>query len=190
MSPRERRLAVGAFGALAVAWLGLKAIPGLTRHALVERSERAARVRLLAETRAALAGLPAMESSARQLTAGVSAAAPQFLSGGTAAEALADLNGRLAALAMRRGLRLVGFEPRADTLGAGAARRVRAVIRLEADFQGLAAWLDDIGRLQLTVAPTGVVVRPEQPFAPRQEPERLGVEIEMIGWYLAPVEGS
>jgi hypothetical protein len=189
MTSRERGLVLTALWILLGLWLVLRAIPGLVGLALAERSGRTARVRLLAETQAAIARLPAMEDSAKLLTAGVAAAAPRFLIGGAAPEALADLNARLTTLASGHHIRLAGFEPRPDSLEAGQARRVRAAVRLEADFRGLAGWLDDLERMRLAIAPLGLRVSGAAPFASAREPESLTAEIEVTAWYLAASEG-
>jgi hypothetical protein len=190
MTERERRTVVTALGLVMGTWLALRAIPALTRRVVAERNTRIERTRLLVEAELTLASLSAMEDSAKRLTAGMAAAAPQFLAGGSANVALADLNGRLGTLAARRRIRLMSLESRADSLSAGQARQVRAVARLESDFRGLAEWLDDLERLPLALAPETILVTATAPFAARRAPERLTAEVELVAWYLAAPEGQ
>ena len=84
MTPRDRRAILLGLVILLGVWLGLRGVPRLAGRWIEARHRLDARHQLLAETRAALAGLPRMEDSARALTAAICGLAPRILTAGNA----------------------------------------------------------------------------------------------------------
>ncbi|MBK6781281.1 MAG: hypothetical protein IPG75_17375 [Gemmatimonadetes bacterium] len=115
-------------------------MPRLAGRWIEARHRLDARHQLLAETRAALAGLPRMEDSPGA-DRRHPRLAPRILTAGNAPPALGDLSGRLRSRAARHQVRLLAAAPLADSTAAGRLHRVRAAITLESDFRGLADFL-------------------------------------------------
>lgn len=184
VAPTERRVLALLGGTLLLA-AALRAGPrGWSAwQALGERV--AARRALLSEVTTALAALPALEDSAAFLREGLVALGPRLLAGQGEAAALADLSARLTTLAPLHHARLLRLELVPGSARAGRLRRLTARAGVETDFAGLAELLDGLERQVLILVPEHVVItQPEAP-GPPEVPERLVVEVELTGWYLA-----
>jgi len=186
MTPRDRRaLAVGALVVVG-AVLGLRVLPwGLRRlgsaHALLrERAE------LLARTRDEMAALPTLRDSAAVLSQALVALAPQLLSGSTAAEAAADLSGRMNLAAARAPAKVDRLDPLPDSTSDGGLGRVRVHAALETDIRGLVALIRAIDTGDEVLKLDELRVEAPEPGAPVRGPEILKVEVTVSGWYIKP----
>lgn len=140
---------------------------------------------LLAGIRGEMRALPALEDSAASLRAGVGELAPRLLAGQSEAAAAADLSARLGSIAVQRHGRLLRLEVLPDSTTAGRLRRLRARAVLETDFRGVAELLSTLGRQALILVPERVVISQAGSLEPSEASERLQVELELTGWYLA-----
>lgn len=179
LSPRPALALLAAAGA--VVFMGTRLLPPAMVALRTGRARQEASLRLVAESRRAIASLPALEDSARELRARIVHLAPRLLVGNSAPEALADLQGRLQLLAVRNRVDIGGFTPLTDTVRAGALREVRATTTLVCDTQGLADLLTDLVRVALIIVPERLSVTSGGEDAAR---DLLQVELTLAAWYL------
>ena len=190
MNARDRlALQVGG-GLVLVAFLALKVVPEVVHRINSSRARLQERRTLLAETHAAIQGLPGMEDSARTLTHLVIALAPQLLTGPTAPAALSDLSGQLTMLGLRHHAQLVSLERVPDSTTAGSLHRLTASAVVNTDFRGLAELLVAVGKDPVGIRADHIVVVPADPYAAGAQAEQLRVELTVSGWYLGPAAGS
>lgn len=184
MTGRDRRaLLIG--GAVVLSGLLLfRVLPAVWRGWGSAREElRAARV-LLARAESALNGLDSLEGRAAATRARVIALAPRLLAGGTDAEALADLNGRLAVAASHQRTRLLRADPIVDSARESRLRRVRLRIEVESDWSGMAGFLRATIADPAALRVTAVSVRGAEVPIATTGAEVLSGEVEVTGWYL------
>ncbi len=184
MSPRDRRALGLGLGIVLAAVVLLRLLPALTRQLIESHARAVLAERLVQETEAAIAALPALEDSARSLTRAVVALAPRLLAGPVEPAALSDLSGQLTTIAMRHHARVLRVAPVADSTAAGRLRRLSATVTLETDFRGLAACLAALARGEATLVVEAVSVSAADPLALEGTPELLTVELRIRGWYL------
>lgn len=188
--PRDRRALQWGAAAIILAILGFRVVPGAVAEGRRYLERLGARRELLARGRADLADLPQLEAAAPALTARVAAMASRVLASGSDAEATATLAATLAQLAAVARLAPGQVAPLPDSASAGDLRRVSAHLSLEGDIQGLAEFLDRLGRHPIPIVPTRLRVMAPDPRGVAPGPERLRVELEVHAWYLPPVTGS
>ncbi len=184
MSPRDRRALVLGLGVVLSAVVLLRLLPALTGQVIELRGRAVLAGRLVQDTEAAIAALPALEDSARGLTRSVVALAPRLLAGPAESAALSDLSGQLATIADRHHARVLRMAPVPDSVAAGRLRRLTAAVTLETDFRGLAACLAALARGEATLVAEAVSVSAADPLALEGTPELLTVELRIRGWYL------
>jgi hypothetical protein len=184
MTPRDRRaLIVGAL-VVGTAVLALRVVPTGIRHGLAARGELRDRAVVLGRTRAEMSLLPMLRDSAAVLSQALVALASQVLSGSTAAEATADLSGRLNFAAARAPARVERLIPLPDSSSAGRLRRVRVQATLETDVRGLIALLRSIDTGEEVLKLDLLRVEAPEPATPVRGPEILKVELTVSGWYI------
>jgi type II secretion system (T2SS) protein M len=189
MTARDRKaLRVGGAVALA-AFLLLRILPWGARGTARALGDLRQRAGLLAHARAELAGAAELRDSGAVLSRALVALAPRLLSGATAAEAAADLSGRLNLAAGRNQAKVERLDPVPDSAAAGRLRRARLHAAIETDVRGLVAFLRsvELGDAALTVMDLRVVA--PDPTAERG-PEILEVEVTVSGWYLEGAGGG
>lgn len=184
MTPRDRRALVLGLGVVLSAVVLLRLLPALTRQVIELRGRAVLAERLVQETEAAIASLPALEDSALGLTRSVVALAPRLLAGPAEPAALSDLSGQLATIAARHHARVLRVAPVPDSVAAGRLRRLTAAVTLETDFRGLAACLAALARGEATLVVEAASVSAADPLALEGTPELLTVELRIRGWYL------
>jgi len=186
MTPRDRRaLLVGGI-AVAGAVLGLRVLPWTVRHATGARALLRERATSLARTQEELASLPQLRDSANVLSQALVALAPQVLSGSTAAEAGADLSGRMNLAASRAPAKVERLDPLPDSSGEGRLGRVRVHAALETDVRGLIALIRAIDGGDEVLKLDELHVESPEPGTVQRGPEILKVEITVSGWYIRP----
>jgi hypothetical protein len=183
VTPRDRRAVLLGGGAIAGAWLLLRAIPvgvhavGRLRAHAIETQATVARAREV------LAVTPSIKDSLSQVLNGIVALAPKLVEGKSPPEAQASLSGLLNAVAAQHGLKVMGLDPLPDSaLGVLARVGVHAV--LEGDLRELAGFLRAIetGDPVLTV-PTLSISAPD-PMSRAGIPEVLRLDLEVAGLFL------
>ncbi len=184
MIQRDRRaLAVGGAIVLAAVLL-LRVLPWGVRRALAAERDLRAQVALLARARVDLADAALLRDSAAALGRTLLGLAPKILSGGTAAEAVADLSGRVNHAAAANLVKLERVDAIPDSAGAGRLRRATLRAALECDVRGLAGLLQALERGNPVLAVRGLrVTAPDVGSADRAS-EVLRVELTVTGWYL------
>ena len=186
MTPRDRRaLLVGGI-AIAAAVLGLRVLPWAVRHATAAHAELQERATLLARTREEIQALPLIRDSAAVLSQALVALAPQVLSGSTAAEAGADLSGRMNLAAARAPAKLERLDQLPDSSGVGRLGRVRVHATLETDVRGLIALIRAIETADEVLTLDELRVEAREPGTLPRGPEILTIEITVSGWYIRP----
>ena len=183
----ERRMLLALAATVGLA-LALKMAPPALVAVASLRGRVESERRLVHEVEAAITALPAFEDSAKVLRAAIVSLAPRLLAGETEAAALADLSGRLSLLASQHHGQLLRLDGQQDTVAAGRLRRVRGRAVLETDFLGVAELLAALERQLVMLVPEAISLRPLEAGAGPEAPERLQVELDVVGWYL-PGEG-
>src|SRR5690606_13678575 len=183
MSPRDRHALGLGLGIVLAAVVLLRLLPALTRQVIELRGRAVLAERLVQETEAAIAALPALEDSARSLTRAVVALAPRLLAGPAEPAALSDLSGQVTTMATRHDARVLRVGRMADSTAAGRLRRLSATVILETDFRGLAACLAALARGEATLVAEAVSVSAADPLALEGTTELLTVELRIRCWY-------
>jgi type II secretory pathway component PulM len=186
MTPRDRRaLLVGGI-AIAGAVLGLRVLPWAVRRVTEAHTLLRERATLLGRTREEMASLPRLRDSAAALSQALIALAPQVLSGSTAADAGADLSGRMNLAASRAPAKVERLDALPDSTGHGRLGRVRLHAALETDVRGLVALISAIDGGDEVLRLDELHVEAPEPGAVPRGPEILKVEITVSGWYIRP----
>lgn len=184
MNQRDRRALTLGAATIVGAILLFRVLPAAVHAWRSDRAELAERRSLVDRAERELSTVGALEQATAATRTQLVALAPKLLSGGTEAEALADLNGRLALAANRSRTRLIRADQVTDSGRVARLRRVRLRIQVESDWRGLAGFfraaIDDPATLRVTA----VSVRSNE-GAPLRGPEVLEGEVEVGGWYLA-----
>ena len=184
MTSRDRRALVIGAVVVGAAVLGLRAAPWAVSRTLAARGELRQRVALLARAREELAAAPLLRDSTAVLTRALVALAPQLLSGGSAADANADLAGRVNLAVTRAPAKLERIDVLADSAGAARLARVRVHAALETDMRGLVAFLRTLEGQDAAVVVQELRVVARDPGSADRVPEVLKVEVTVAGWYL------
>jgi type II secretion system (T2SS) protein M len=141
---------------------------------------------LLARSRDEMSTLPILRDSAVVLSQALVALAPQLLSGSSAAEAGADLSGRMNLAAARAPARLVRVDLLPDSSSNGRLAHVKVHASLETDIRGLVALVRAIDDGEEVLKLDALHVEAPEPGASDRGPEMLKVELTITGWYLRP----
>jgi len=184
ISQQDRRALVLGGAAVLGAVLVLRVVPWVIRTVRGDLTDLRERSTILAHARADLATTSELRDSAATMTQALVALAPRLLSGNTAAEAGADLSGRLNLVVTRNQGKLERLDPVADSATVGRLQRASAHVALETDIRGLTGFLRavEMGDATLIVRDLRVVA-PDAASLERQ-PEILKVEVTVVGWFL------
>ena len=184
MTERDRRaVMLGGFVVIGAVLL-LRALPWSVRSALGAEAGLRDRVALLARARADLADASVLRDSAVQLGQALVSLAPKILSGNSAAEATADLSGRVNLAVAGHQAKLERVDPVPDSPGAGRLRRVTLRAGFECDVRGLAGVLEALEFGKLVVSLRELRVTAVDAGSPDRMPEVLRGEMTVAGWYL------
>jgi hypothetical protein len=184
MTARDRRALVVGAVLVAAAVLMLRVLPWGVRHATNAYDRLRERTTLLVRTREEMAALPTLRDSAAALSQALVALAPQLLLGSTAAEASADLAGRMNVAASRAPAKLERLDALPDTSSDGRLGRVRVHAAVETDVRGLVALLRAIDAGPELLHLEELRVESPQAGGPERGPETLRVEVTVSGWYV------
>lgn len=185
VTPRDRRaLMLGAIAILAAVLL-LRMVPWGMRRVIITEQNLRQRATLLGQTRLHLEGVGAMEDSIALLTRALATLAPKLLSGSTAAEAGADLAGRLNLIASRHHIKIERQDQRPDSVTAGWLRRLVVRIAVESDIRGIASLLRALAGGDAALLVEQIRIIAPDPGALNTGPEVLKGEFTITGWYLA-----
>jgi type II secretion system (T2SS) protein M len=184
MTARDRRALVIGGGVVLVAVLLLRVLPWTVRSALAAEAGLRQRAALLARARADLAEAGVLRDSAVELGHALVGLAPKILSGKSAAEAVADLSGRVNLAASRSQAKLERVDPLTDSTSAGRLRRVALRAAFECDIRGLVGVLQALafGKAPLEVRELRVTA--VDAASGERVPEVLRVELTAAGWFL------
>lgn len=184
MTERDRRALVCGGAVTVAAVVLLRVLPWTLRFARAAEATLHERAALLARARATLADASGLRDSAAALGVALVGLAPKILSGGTAAEATADLSGRVNLAVAGHQATLERVDPVPDSTRAGRLRRTTLQAAVACDIRGLAGVLQalELGKAALAVRELHVVAA--DPGSPDRQPEVLRVELTVAGWYL------
>ena len=184
MTGRDRKALLLGGSVVLTAVLLLRVLPWSVRSVLVAEAELRDRAALLARTRADLAEGAVLRDSAVTLGQALVGLAPKLLSGNTAAEAMADLSGRLNLGASRSQAKLARVDQVADSAVAGRLRRVRLRATLEADVHGVTGVLRAVEFNEAALAVNELRIVATDPISADHGPEVLRFEVTVTGWFL------
>jgi type II secretion system (T2SS) protein M len=184
MTSRDRRALVVGGVSVALALLLLRVLPWTLRSALAAEVSLRERAALLARAQADLAEASVLRDSAVELGQALVGLAPKILSGNSAAEAVADLSGRMNLAASRSQAKLEQVDPQTDSTVAGRLHRVALRAAFECDIRGLVGMLDALtfGKAALSVRELRVTA--VDAGSGDNSPEVLRVEMTVAGWFL------
>jgi hypothetical protein len=131
-----------------------------------------------------------LRDSAVQLGAALVGLAPKILSGNSAADAVADLSGRVNLAVSGHQAKLERVDAVPDSTAAGRLRRVTLRAAFECDVRGLAGVLEalEFGKVVLSLRELRVTA--VDAASPDKLPEVLRVEMSVAGWYLGNRESG
>jgi len=184
MTARDRRALLVGGGVVLAALLLLRVLPWTVRSALAAEVGIRQRAGLLARARADLADASILRDSAVVISQALVALAPKILSGNSAAEAVADLSGRVNLAASRNQAKLERVDPQSDSAVAGRLHRVALRAAFECDIRGLVGVLQALtfGKAVLTVRELRVTA--VDASSADRIPEALRVDMTVAGWFL------
>ncbi|MGH7532706.1 MAG: GspMb/PilO family protein, partial [Gemmatimonadales bacterium] len=171
-------------GVLTVALVFGRLVPMALRAWRVAQGELAERTALLARERGDLGELPTLEDSAKVVEASFVALAPTLLTGGSAAEAVADLEGRINLSASRHRTTVIRLEPAPDSTTIARLGQVRVTVQVESDWAGIVEFLQAVDADPAALGVGSLDVTSADPVASSARPELLHVGLEIDGWYL------
>jgi hypothetical protein len=184
VNPRDRRALVLGAAAVVLALVLLRVGPWSWRSVRDARAELEARAELLARMESDVGLASRLEDSGKVVRSRMALLAPKLLSGGTPAEAVADLGARLGVVAEHHHVRLSRTEPSLDSVGGGGLGRVTLKAALDSDTGGLLALLESLAREPAALVVEDLRVAVADPFIGRNRPELLHAELTVGGWYL------
>jgi hypothetical protein len=184
MIERDRRALILGGSVVIGAVFVLRVLPLGMRSALAAEAGLRQRAALLARARADLAEASGLRDSAVQLGQALVGLAPKILSGNSAADAVADLSGRVNLAASRNQAKLERVDPQTDSTVASRLHRVALRAAFECDIRGLVGMLQALtfGKAALAVRELRVTAV-DAGFADKN-PEVLRVEMTVVGWFL------
>lgn len=184
MIERDRRALLRGGIAVVVGVLLLRVLSWSVSLALAARAQLEERATLLARSREDLVELGSLQDSAAAIAHALVGLAPKLLSGGTTAEAAADLSGRLNLVASLARATLERVDPLPDSAVAGRLSRLRVRATLRTDIRGITSVLQGLESNQATLAVTDFQIVVLDPASADQGPEVLEFEVTVTGWYL------
>ncbi|HET7024575.1 MAG TPA: GspMb/PilO family protein [Gemmatimonadales bacterium] len=184
MTPRDRRALVWGTGVLTLALLFGRLAPTAFRAWRVASGALAERTALLAREHGDLGGLTTLEDSAKVVEASFVALAPKLLTGGSAAEAIADLEGRITLSASRHRTAVIRLEPVPDSTTLAKLGRVRVTVQVESDWAGISEFLQAVNADPAALGVGSLDVTSTDPVASSARPEVLHAALDIDGWYL------
>ena len=184
MTERDRRALLVGGAAVLGAVLLLRVLPWSARRVLAAEAELRQRAALLARARADLGEAALLRDSAAALGQALVGLAPKILSGGSAAEASADLSGRLNLAASRSAAKLERVDQVSDSTAAGRLRRVRLRATLESDVRGVSGVLRAMEFNEAALSVNELRIVAVDPNSPDRAPEVLRLQVTVAGWFL------
>lgn len=161
-----------------------RAVPAGLRwwsHAQATLTDRTA---LLAREQQDLSTVPQLEDSAKVVQAAFVALAPEILAGGSDAEAVSDLESRMAVIAGRHRTKVIRLDAAADSSRVARLREVRVSVEIESDWAGLVEFLKGVDDDPAAIAVRSLDVTAADPTSSSARPEVLHADLDVTGWYL------
>lgn len=184
MTPRETRIVT--LGALV---LGLivtitRGLPLFAGAVVMAWKDVTLRVELLSRMREQVASGPRLTDSAAELRSRLNGLAPAILTSDGGAEALEELNARMARFARAAGAQVRRAIPLGDSVKAGVLRRVSLRVDLECDLAALLGMLRKVSQDAAAIATNAVRIVATNPSSAHSVPEVLNIELHISAWYL------
>ena len=184
MNPRDQRAFLTG-GAIVIAGLLFgRVLPAGHRWWHTAQATLAERTALLAREQHELGTVRQLEDSAKVVQASFVALAPDVLAGGTDAEALSDLEGRMTLLAGRHQAKVIRLDAGADSVTVARLREVRVSMEVESDWAGIVAFLKGVDDDPAAITVRSLDVSAADPTSSSARPEVLHADLELTGWYL------
>lgn len=184
MSPRDRR-ALGWGAAVVVGGLLLgRVVPAAVRWWRGAEATLAERSTLLAREQHEIGTVAVLEDSAKTVQVAFIALAPEILTGGTDAEALADIEGRVSVIAGQHRTKVLRLDGIADSSSVARLKQARVTVAVESDWAGLVGFLKGLDDDPAAIGVQSLDVTAADPASSSARPEVLHAELELTGWYL------
>jgi len=184
VTERDRRALMLGGAAVLGAVLLLRVLPWGVKRALAAETGLHERATLLARARADLVDAAGLRDSAAQVGQALVGLAPRILSGNSAADAVADLSGRVNLVVSGHKAKLERVDPVRDSVRAGRLHRVTLRAGFECDVHGLAGVLDALAFGKVVLPLRELRVTAVDVGSSERMPEVLRVELTVAGWYL------
>jgi len=181
LSPGERRTIGIAFAIVLTALLAARGIPAGRRVAELKRARAEQAALALSRAREALAAHPVAQESLAARSSRLVALAPQLFGGTTAAETAAEAVSFIAGAATVRQVRITRQDVSADSTVVPFTR-VRLRLEAESDVAGIMGWLASLEEGDKLIALERLTISALEPGAPREQQERLRVDVQMVAW--------
>jgi hypothetical protein len=180
---REMRVVVAGAAVAVGAWLGLRGVPRAVARIAELEEEVEQRVLLLEKSRLETSGLRALSDSIAHLEEVAASLHRVLLLGGEPTTATFDLTRRVSEVLSRSAAFVDEIAPVPDSARAGRLRRTQVRADLETDVIGLMGALQRL-EADSTLRVESVEVSVAAPEAPLGEVERLGVALQVSGWFM------
>ncbi len=190
MTQRDRRALLLGGAVVIGAVLILRLLPWTVRTAVAGEAGLRERAALLARARADLAGAGELRDSAVQLGQALVGLAPRILSGSSAAEAIADLSGRVNLAASSHQAKVERVDAVPDSVIRGRLHRASLRAGFECDVRGLVGVLQALEFGKVPLALQELRVTAVEVGSGDKSAEALRVELTVSGWFLANGEAS
>lgn len=184
MNRREALVVRWGAGIVVAALVCARVIPVAWRTIRAQHETLEGERVLLSRAEGAIADLDALERRTAAIRGALVALAPRLLSGGSEAEAVADLTGRESLAAGRARTRIVRTEQLADSAHAGRLRRVTVRLEIESDWSGLAGFFRNELADPAVLPIRAITLRGTETPSAVTGPEVVSGEVEVSGWYL------
>jgi hypothetical protein len=184
MNQRDRRALVAGTALLVGAAAVRAALSGIIK-VTAARVEWARSLQYIDDARRELATLARLSDSVQVAESSFVGLAPRLLGAHTEADAHAELAAVLTSTASSSRLSMGAVVPRADSVATGRMRRVSVRTEFAADPTAFTSLLRGIGGGRPTVTVERVGIIASDPFAGRDIPQVLKVDLVCSAWYLA-----
>jgi hypothetical protein len=162
----------------------LRGAPAVAGAVTGLRADVTGRADAVDRMRADVRALGALDDSADMAKRRLIALAPSILVGGSEAEAIADLTGRVSGLAAGHQALLRRTESVPDSGGVGRLARVTLRVEIESDLPGALATLAALDGDRVVLSLRSVRLAAPDPGSPDAAPEVLTTVATVSGWYL------
>lgn len=182
MTSRDRRAVLLGTTVVAVAWIGMRGVPGGLGWLETTRSTALQRAELVERGRARVRDVDTLADSLESFARIAESLPEVLLAGGDEEAAIVDLMGRVRRLVGGPRVRITAFDRLTETKEQSPLVLVNVTVMLKTDFQGLLSVITRIESDRALAIET-VDVKAPAAHADREQPEILEADVVVSGWY-------